>query len=79
MDNLTYDYLGNQLTKVTDAATPAITYPVAFHFVDGANTSNEYTYDANGNLTKDLNKRFKQKHNPNNLQCIKFAKGSNIW
>ena len=28
----------------------------AFNFVNGASQSNEYTYDKNGNLTKDLNK-----------------------
>ena len=28
----------------------------AFNFVNGATQSNEYTYDKNGNLTKDLNK-----------------------
>ncbi len=27
-----------------------------FEFKDGAKQANEYTYDANGNLTKDLNK-----------------------
>jgi hypothetical protein len=56
MDNLTYTYTGNRLTKVSDAATPSITYPDAFHFVDRANVANEYTYDTNGNVTKDLNK-----------------------
>ena len=51
MDDLAYTYTGNKLTKVSDAATPAITYANAFHFVDRANVTNEYTYDANGNLT----------------------------
>ena len=32
------------------------TYTGAFNFVNGASQSNEYTYDKNGNLTKDLNK-----------------------
>ena len=32
------------------------TYTGAFNFVNGATQSNEYTYDKNGNLTKDLNK-----------------------
>jgi RHS repeat-associated core domain len=56
MDNLTYTYTGNKLTKVTDAATASITYANAFHFMDGANVDNEYMYDKNGNVTKDLNK-----------------------
>ena len=56
MDNLTYTYTGNKLNKVTDAVTAPITYSNAFHFVDRANVANEYTYDANGNAAKDLNK-----------------------
>ncbi|MDD2590314.1 MAG: hypothetical protein PHO13_06310 [Fermentimonas sp.] len=32
MDNLTYTYTGNRLTKVSDVATAPITYPGAFHF-----------------------------------------------
>lgn len=49
-DNLDYDYVGNQLTKVTDASGKDK------GFKDGANTTYEYVYDANGNLIKDLNK-----------------------
>ncbi len=44
----------SQLDYVTP--TPSITYENAFHFVDRADVDNEYSYDANGNLTKDLNK-----------------------
>lgn len=53
IDILGYTYTGNQLLKVTDTA-PAATK--AGGFVDGANTTNDYAYDANGNLTQDLNK-----------------------
>ncbi len=56
MDNLTYTYTGNRLTKVSDTVITPITYTGAFHFVDRTNVANEYTYDANGNLTKDLNR-----------------------
>ncbi len=50
MDVLTYQYnAGNKLTKVEDAG------PV-YGFDNGANTATEYTYDANGNMTSDLNK-----------------------
>ncbi|MEA5082485.1 MAG: RHS repeat-associated core domain-containing protein, partial [Dysgonamonadaceae bacterium] len=57
IDNLTYAYTGNKLTKVTDSATLTTTYYGAFQFVDGANDVTEYTYDANGNLKKDYNKK----------------------
>jgi RHS repeat-associated protein len=53
IDLLTYTFTGNQLFKVTDTA-PAATK--AGGFVDGANTTDDYAYDANGNLTQDLNK-----------------------
>ena len=80
MDNLTYTYTGNKLTRVSDAATPAITYANAFHFVDRANVANEYTYDANGNLTKDLNKNITSiTYNALNLPgVITFADGNTI-
>ena len=51
IDNLTYTYNGNQLTKVEDATGNTA------GFTNGASQANEYTYDANGNLTKDLSKR----------------------
>jgi hypothetical protein len=50
IDNLTYTYNGNQLTKVKDESGNASV------FTDGASATNEYTYDHNGNLTKDSNK-----------------------
>ena len=50
IDNLTYTYNGNRLTKVEDATDNAT------GFTDGASQANEYTYDNNGNLTQDLNK-----------------------
>ena len=54
-DNLSFTYTGNQVTKVEDAANDP-TYYNAFNFKDGASQENEYTYDKNGNMTKDLNK-----------------------
>lgn len=51
MDNLTYSYdSGNKLTKVQDIGN------TTYGFKDGANTTTEYTYDANGNMLKDYNK-----------------------
>ena len=55
IDNLSYNYHGNQLLKGDDAAVGPY-YQGAFHFVDGADEAVEYEYDANGNLVRDLNK-----------------------
>jgi RHS repeat-associated protein len=55
MDLLAYTYgtgtsQGNQLLKVGDTGDKTT------GFMDGANTTNDYTYDANGNMTTDQNK-----------------------
>ena len=55
IDQLTYDYDGNRLKKVTDAAYPLL-YTGAFDFHDGAILNSEYAYDACGALTEDRNK-----------------------
>ena len=55
VDNLTFTLSGNQVTKIEDSVSDP-TYNAAFNFVDGASQSDEYEYDENGNLTKDLNK-----------------------
>ena len=55
IDNLSYNYHGNQLLKVDDTAVGPY-YQGAFHFVDGADEAVEYEYDANGNMVRDLNK-----------------------
>ena len=55
LDNLSYTYNGNQITKIEDAVSMAA-YSGNTAFTNGSSTSSEYTYDANGNITKDLNK-----------------------
>ena len=49
---------GNQMTRVDDY-DHVLYYPYnkSFHFVDAASQDNEYTYDQNGNMTKDLNRK----------------------
>jgi RHS repeat-associated protein len=57
MDNLVYDYgatNGNRLIKVRDTGDAPI--GVKGQFQDGNPSGNDYTYDANGNMTRDLNK-----------------------
>ena len=56
IDNLTFTYNGNQVTRIDDASTNNPSYNGAFHFINGVSQANEYTYDQNGNQTKDLNK-----------------------
>ena len=74
IDNLTYTYNGNQLTKVEDATGNAA------GFSNGANAANEYTYDNNGNLTKDSNKNISTiAYNCLNLPSkVTFTDGSTI-
>jgi len=61
IDQLSYVYNGNQAQKITDASDKTK------GFVDGANTGNDYTYDANGNRISDLNKSSTTTYNYLNL------------
>ena len=74
IDNLTYTLDGNRLNRVDDAAT-AVAYNGGFEFTDRAKQANEYTYDENGNLTKDLNRNISEiRYNCLNLpQFIAFG------
>ena len=76
IDNLSYGYNGNQLLKVDDAVSGPY-YAGAFHFVDGADESVEYTYDANGNMVSDKNKGIGSiPYDINNQPCeISFSDG----
>ena len=55
IDDLVLRYNGNQLTRVTDSGEDSGGYGV-MEFIDRSNVANEYAYDANGNMTRDLNK-----------------------
>ena len=72
IDNLTFTLDGNQLNRVDDAVTAS-----AYNAVKQAN---EYTYDANGNLTKDLNRNISNiQYNFLNLPGkVTFGDGSTI-
>ena len=74
IDNLTYTYSGNQLTEVEDATGSSA------GFNNGASAANEYTYDNNGNLTKDSNKNISTiAYNCLNLPSkVTFSDGSTI-
>ena len=79
IDNLTCTLTGNQLNRVDDAVT-ASAYNGGFEFKDGVKQANEYVYDANGNLTKDLNKGITGiSYNCLNLpSTVAFSDGSTI-
>jgi RHS repeat-associated protein len=73
MDDLHYDYNGNQLKSVTDYGSGT------YGFKDGANTSTEYTYDDNGNMTSDANKGITSiTYNHLNLPKVVTINGQNI-
>ena len=79
IDNLTLTLNGNQLNRVDDTVT-ASAYNGGFEFKNGANAADEYSYDANGNLTKDLNKGISGiTYNFLNLpNVVTFSDGSTI-
>lgn len=76
IDNLTFTLNGNQVTKIEDSLNDP-TYNGVFNFMDGASRQKEYTYDKNGNMTKDLNKKISSiQYNLLNLPSkIKYSTG----
>lgn len=79
IDNLTFSLAGNQLNRVDDGAASSA-YGSSFEFKDAVKQADEYAYDANGNLTKDLNKNITGiQYNFLNLpSLVTFADGSTI-
>ena len=75
IDDLTFEYEGNQVIKVTDAEPDGPYYKDAWHYRDGADAEIEREYDGNGNLTKDLDAGILRiEYNSLNLpQMIKFS------
>ncbi|MDC8104824.1 DUF6443 domain-containing protein [Chryseobacterium sp. PTM-20240506] len=74
IDNLTYSYTGNRLSKVAEASQNSSGYP---YFA----TPNEITYDNNGNMTSHKDKGIQNiTYNFLNLPTnIKIDKGSGIF
>ena len=56
IDDLSFEYNGNQCKRVADDADVRLTYSGAFDFVDGVSRTTEYSYNANGALTEDSNR-----------------------
>ena len=79
IDNLSYTLNGNQLNRVDDAVNTSA-YNGGFEFKDGVKQANEYAYDNNGNLTKDLNKGITEiQYNCLNLpNKVMFSDGSTV-
>ena len=77
IDDVTLTYNGNRLVCADDAAD-ALVYAGAMDFHDGANEQTEYAYDANGNLTKDLNRGIESiTYDRNNMPTeITFTSGA---
>ena len=80
--NTAYDnttIIGTDTNRFRENAT-AFVYNNSFEFKDSMKQANEYTYDANGNLTKDLNKNITGiSYNCLNLpNTVTFSDGSTI-
>ncbi|MDO5527071.1 MAG: RHS repeat-associated core domain-containing protein [Prevotella sp.] len=71
IDDLSVNYDGNRLLKVTDDAE-SLNYNGALDFNDGADMTAEYEYDSTGALTKDRNRgitgiTYDLSHNPQTI------------
>ena len=79
IDDLMLTYDGNQLMAVSDDGDDP-TYNNAWNFMDCSDSEIEYEYDANGNVTKDLNRNILSiQYNTLNLpSVIEFAGGKTI-
>ena len=79
VDNLNLVYNGDQLRSVNDNATDHV-FGNGMEFKDGTSKEIEYEYDANGNLTKDLNKKITDiQYNCLNLpEKVQFEGGNSI-
>ena len=77
IDYVEMKYNGNQLCKASDRFGGS-RFSNGFQFTDGSDRAEEYTYDANGNMTADLNKHIRKiSYNTQNLpQDVRFDDSS---
>ena len=69
-DDLTYQYDGNRLIRVTNHAADTPAYKDAMYYADGADLDTERTYDANGNMTSNADSRISRiSYDALNMPC----------
>ncbi|MEP0418080.1 MAG: DUF6443 domain-containing protein [Cyclobacteriaceae bacterium] len=76
IDSLVYSYAGNQLTEVDELSATS----EEKGFKNGADGEGEYTYDSNGNMSKDMNKSITDvEYNYMNMPTkVKFLNGDSL-
>ena len=79
MDNLAFTYNGNQLHSIDDGGVEAYRYDTK-HYHDNSNSSNDFAYDANGNMIYDQDRGIAAiRYNLLNLpDTIQFTNGNLI-
>ncbi|MDX2247947.1 MAG: DUF6443 domain-containing protein [Bacteroidia bacterium] len=79
IDDLTYTYTGNKVTKVKDKITASFASLGIDHFYDGNPTTNDYIYDGGGNITTDNNKTITVTYNLHSKPVkVQYANGNRI-
>ena len=80
IDDLTYEYNGNQLTKVTNHAEEQPAYKDAMYYTDWTDQGTERTYDANGNMVSDADRQIiRISYSPQNQPWrIDYFDGSHV-
>ena len=79
-DDLTYEYDGNRLTKVTNQAPERPAYKDAMYYVDWTDLDTERAYDANGNMVSDADRQITRiSYDRQNLpRRIDYLDGSHV-
>ncbi len=79
IDQMSFTYTGNQLKKIDDNGAE-LSYEGAMDFRDGSVATTEYSWDKNGNMTRDLNRKIsKIGYNSLNLpETITYTDGHKV-